>query len=461
VTTEPAARFRLPHPLVLLLFAVGVAALLTWLLPAGEFDRRDDSATGRRVVVAGTYHAVARAPVGPFAAIVAIPRGIEEAADVIALILLAGGAWVVVERLGTLGRLVSALVGRLRNRGLVAIPILSVFFATMGALENMQEEIIPLIPVLLVLGAGLGIDAVSVVAMSAGAAMIGSAFGPSNPFQGGIALKLAQLPVTTAGALRLTMLVVAVALWIAWTMRHAARMRSMSPASTGATLGMPAVSPGAATATPLAAKDILILLLVSAPVVAYIYGSLKLDWGFNELSACFFIAGIAAGLWGGLGVQGTTNAYLDGMQSMLPAAVLVGVARSLSLVLSDGHVIDTILQSLATPLGHASPGAAVLLMIPAQSLVHVFVPSVSGQAVLTMPVFVPLSDLLHFPRVATVVAYQMGAGLTEMLTPTNGALMAVLLAAGVPFQRWLKFALAGAAIVLCVGIAGIIVLLRG
>jgi uncharacterized ion transporter superfamily protein YfcC len=436
-----APRFRLPHPLVLLLFAVGVAALLTWLLPAGEFDRRDDPVTGRRVVVAGTYHAVARAPVGPFAAIVAIPRGIEEAADVIALILLAGGAWVVVERLGTLGRLVSALVGRLRNRGLV--------------------EIIPLIPVLLVLGAGLGIDAVSVVAMSAGAAMIGSAFGPSNPFQGGIALKLAQLPVTTAGALRLTMLVVAVALWIAWTMRHAARMRSLSSAGAGATLGMPAVSPGAATATPLAAKDILILLLVSAPVVAYIYGSLKLDWGFNELSACFFIAGIAAGLWGGLGVQGTTNAYLDGMQSMLPAAVLVGVARSLSLVLSDGHVIDTILQSLATPLGHASPAAAVLLMIPAQSLVHVFVPSVSGQAVLTMPVFVPLSDLLHFPRVATVVAYQMGAGLTEMLTPTNGALMAVLLAAGVPFQRWLKFALAGAAIVLCVGIAGIIVLLRG
>ena len=450
---------RLPHPLVLLIAAVGVAALLTWILPAGEYDRRDDPATGRRVVVAGTYHSVARAPVGPFAALVAIPRGIAEAADVIALILLAGGAWVVVDKLGTLGRLVSALVARLRNRGLIAIPILAVFFATMGALENMQEEIIPLVPVLLVLGAGLGIDAVSVVAMSAGAAMIGSAFGPSNPFQAGIALKLAQVPVTTAGALRLALFVVAVALWIAWTMHHAARMRRTTLPSESRPLGLsePATEP--AVRTPLAVKDVLILLLVSAPVVAYIYGSLRLGWGFNELSASFLIAGVAAGLWGGLGLQGTTTAYLEGMQSMLPAAVLVGVARSLSLVLSDGHVIDTILQSLATPLGHASPAAAALLMIPAQSLVHVFVPSVSGQAVLTMPVFVPLSDLLHLPRVATVLAYEMGAGLTEMLTPTNGALMAVLLAAGVPFQRWFKFAIAGAAIVVCVGIAGIVVLL--
>jgi uncharacterized ion transporter superfamily protein YfcC len=457
--TVDRPRFRLPHPLVLLLVAVAVAASLTWLLPAGEYERREDPATQRNIVVAGTYHSVARAPVGPFAAVVAIPRGIIEAADVIALILLAGGAWVVVERLGTLGRLVSALVGRLHQRGLFAIPIIAVFFATMGALENMQEEIIPLIPVLLVLGQGLGIDALSVVAMSAGAAMIGSAFGPSNPFQAGIALKLAQLPVTTAGAIRVAMLVVATTLWIAWTMRHAARMRRLAPA-------VPDDAPSGAVAqardvarAQLATKDVLILLLVAAPVVAYVFGSLKSGWGFNELSACFLVAGIAAGLWGGLGVQGTTNAYLDGMQSMLPAAVLVGVSRSISLVLSDGHIIDTILQALARPLEHASPATAALLMIPAQSLIHVVVPSVSGQAVLTMPVFVPLGDLLHLSRIATVLAYAMGAGLTELLSPTNGALMAVLLAAGVPFQRWLRFALAGVAIVLLVGIAGILLLL--
>ena len=440
-------RFRLPHPLVLLLIAVGVAALLTWILPAGEYERRDDPATHRNVVVAGTYHTVPRAPVGAFAAVVSIPRGIAEAADVIALILLAGGAWVVVDRIGALGRLVDALVGRLRNRGLVAIPIIAVFFAAMGALENMQEEIIPLVPVLLVLGTGLGIDAVSVVAMSAGAAMVGSAFGPSNPFQAGIAMKLAQLPVATAGALRLAMFIVAIALWIAWTMRHAAKMRTTMP------------SVVRADRTPVSGRDIVVLLLVSAPVVVYVYGSLELGWGFNELSASFLIAGVLAGLIGGLGVAGTTAAYIEGMQSVVSAGVLIGVARSISLVLSDGHVIDTILQWLVATLGSASSTGAVLLMIPAHSLIHVFVPSVSGQAVLTMPVFVPLADLLHLPRLAAVVAYQMGAGLTELLTPTNGAMMAVLLAAGVPYQRWLRFALVGVAITVGVGIAGIVVII--
>jgi uncharacterized ion transporter superfamily protein YfcC len=423
-----------------------VAAALTWILPAGEYTRREDAATHRSVVVAGTYHRVTAAPVGPFAAVVAVPRGFVEAADVIAVVLFVGGAWVVIDRLGTLGRLVGALVGVFRTRGLVAIPVIALFFGIMGALENMQEEIIPLIPVLLVLGRGLGIDAVSVVAMSAGAAMIGSAFGPTNPFQAGIAMKLAQLPAASGGLLRLAMFIAGLALWIGWTLRYAARTRTVALADTRDS------APGAG----LSAKDAAILVLIISPMAAYVYGSIALGWGFNELSGGFFIAGAVAGLWGGLGLEGTTLAYLDGMQGLLPAAVLVGVARSISLVLADGHVIDTILQGLAMPLGHASAAIAAVLMIAAQAIIHVFVPSVSGQAVLTMPVFVPLSDLLGISRQATVIAYQMGAGLTELLTPTNGALMAVLLAAGVPYQRWVRFALGGVALALGIGIAGMI-----
>src|SRR4051812_2925884 len=139
-----AGRVRLPHPIILLGGAVLVAALLTWILPAGQYDRRDDPATGRRVVVAGTYHAVERAPVGPFTAAVSIPRGLLAAGDVVFLVLLVGGAWVVVDKLGTLPAIVGWLVARFENRGLWVIPIVAVFFGTMGALENMLEEIIPL-----------------------------------------------------------------------------------------------------------------------------------------------------------------------------------------------------------------------------------------------------------------------------------------------------------------------------
>jgi uncharacterized ion transporter superfamily protein YfcC len=453
---------KLPHPVILLVAGVAVCAALTWILPAGEYDRRDDPATGRSVVVAGTYHRVDPAPVGPFAAVVAIPRGFVEAADVIGVVLFVGAAWIVVDRIGTLGRLIAALVTSFGSNGLLAIPVISLFFATMGALENMQEEIIPLVPALLLLGRGLGVDAVSVIAMSTGAAAIGSAFGPTNPFQAGIAMKLAQLPPMSAAPLRWATFAAALALWVAWTMWHATRTRVSGQGSGIRDRGSRTYEPASALVIPdpgspiPTARDVVIFLIAVAPIAAYVYGSVALGWGFNELSGGFLVAGCAAGLLGGLGVAGTTAAYLEGMQAMLPAAMLIGVARTLSLVLTDGHVTDTILNGLATPLSRAPAAFASLLMIPFHSIVHVAVPSVSGQAVLTMPILVPLSDLLGISRQVTVLAYQTGAGLTELLTPTNGGLMAVLLAAGVPFGRWIRFAIVGVLLALIVGVVAII-----
>ena len=256
-------------------------------------------------------------------------------------------------------------------------------------------------------------------------------------------MKLAQLPPDSHAALRWTLCAAASALWIAWTMYRAITTRTAPSAAPG----------GGHSASP---RDGLILLIAILPIAAYVYGASALGWGFNELSGGFVVAGCAAGLLGGLGAKGTTTAYLEGMQAMVPAALLVGVARSLSLVLADGHVIDTILSRLAAPLSAAPTMAAALLMVPMHAIVHIGVPSVSGQAVLTMPIMVPLSDVLGIPREATVLAYQSGAGLTEMLTPTNGALMAVLLAAGVPFHAWIRFALGGVLLALAVGVAGLI-----
>jgi uncharacterized ion transporter superfamily protein YfcC len=439
-------KVRLPHPLLLLLAGVIIAAALTWVIPAGEFDRRDDEATGRRVVVAGTYHRVEPSPVGPFAAFVAVPQGFVEAAEVVAAILFVGGAWVVVDRLGTLSRLVEALAAAFRRRSMLAVPVVSLFFAVMGALENMQEEIIPLVPVLLLLGRRVGVDAVVVVAMSAGAAMIGSAFGPTNPFQAGIAMKLAELAPLSGGAVRLATLVVGVAVWVGWTMRYARRNASDVPA------------PGDTPKGGRRGRDIAIFLLMLSPMAAYVYGAMALGWGFNELTAGFFLAGIVAGIAGGLGLEGTMEALLEGMKGLVPAAVMVGVARSISVVLAEGRIIDTILGGLSAPLAQTSATTAGLLMIPFHAIIHVVVPSVSGHAVLAMPLLVPLSDLLGVSRQVTVMAYQVGAGLTEVLTPTNGALMAVLLAAGVSFQRWATFAVGGVILAGIVGIAGMLVI---
>jgi uncharacterized ion transporter superfamily protein YfcC len=285
--------------------------------------------------------------------------------------------------------------------------------------------------------------------MSAGAAMIGSAFGPTNPFQSGLAMRLAELPVMSAAPIRWTICIAAVALWIGWTMWYCARTRRPTAE----------IGPAQGSLEPATAKDFVILTVAVAPIAAYVYGSIFRGWGFNELSAGFLVAGCVAGLLGGLRVAGTTAAYLQGMQGMLPAAFLVGLARALSVVLGDGHVIDTVLHGLAAPLATSSATVATLLMIPLHAVIHVLVPSVTGQAVLTMPILVPLSDLLGLSRHVTVLAYQTGGGLTELLTPTNGSLMAILVAANVPFGQWLKFAWFGTLAAALAGVAGILVFL--
>ncbi|MCI0433352.1 MAG: hypothetical protein L0271_06865, partial [Gemmatimonadetes bacterium] len=241
-------KLRFPHPLTLLVACILLAAVLTYIIPAGEFDRRDDPVTGRSVVVGGTFHRVPANPLGPLATVLSIPKGIADAVQVIAAVFLVGGAFVVVDRTGVLRVAVNGLVRKLGRNEALAIPIVCVAFATGGALENMQEEIIGLVPVLLLLTRRLGYDAVTAVAMSLGAAAIGSAFSPVNPFQVGIAQQVAQVPLFSGAAFRMAVLIPALGLWIAGTMRHAQRSRAgrgVAEAQTRAEIATETIEPPA------------------------------------------------------------------------------------------------------------------------------------------------------------------------------------------------------------------------
>jgi uncharacterized ion transporter superfamily protein YfcC len=180
---------------------------------------------------------------------------------------------------------------------------------------------------------------------------------------------------------------------------------------------------------------------VGAAFAVVVYGLVRLDWGFNELSAVFFVMGVAAGLVAGFGWSGTAEAFVSGFRSMAGAALVVGFARAIYVALDQGRVLDTVVHALFTPLEQLPLAVSAVGMMVAHTLIHVPVPSVSGQAVLTIPILVPLSDLLQLSRQVTVLAYQYGAGLCDIVTPTNGALMAILAAAGVPFDHWLRFTL--------------------
>lgn len=436
---------RFPHVLTLLTGCILLAAALSYVLPAGRYDRQEDEATGRDVVVAGTFHEVEQNPVGPFQMFVAIPLGMADAASVIFLVFLIGGAFTVVDETGALRRSIGWLVRKLDGRELLVIPVIAVIFATGGVLENMQEEIIPLIPVLLILTRRVGFDALTAVSMSAGAAFVGSAFSPINPFQVGIAQKLAELPLLSGGAFRMVFLVIALGIWIWGTMRHAARTRT---------------EPDTADfdrAEPIGARNGVIMGLVLATFAVLTFGLLRLDWDFDQMSALFLIMGILAGLIGGLRVTGTAEAFVKGFKSMAFAALLIGFARAIYVVLDQGVIIDTIVHGLFTPIANLPVALSAIGMMVVHTAVHIPVPSVSGHAVLTMPVLVPLSDLLGMSRQVTVLAYQYGAGLCDLLTPTNGALMAILATGGVRYEQWVKFAVPLYLLVAVVGMVGIVV----
>jgi len=438
---RPPVTFKLPHPFVLLLSGVAVAVVLTWIVPAGRYQRHIDAATKREVVVPGTYARVPATPVGPMAAIMTVPRGIVAGADVILTVLFVGGAFALLDATGALARLVGSLIGWTRQPQLVVV-IVSLSFATLGALENMHEEIIALVPVLLVLSRGLGFGAITALAMSVGAAVVGAAFGPTNPFQTGIALRFAGMPGLSLPALRFGLLAAAVAVWIMWTLAMTSR-DDVRPETTVA-------------ADKATARDVVLFATVLIPFVPYVIGVLRYDWGFNELSALFLVAGFTVGLVARRSLSDTAIGFLKGMEGMLAAGLFIGVARGISIALADGQVLDTILYALAAPLAHVPGVVAVTLMVPIHVLLSVPVPSVSGHAVLTMPIMAPLADLVGRSRDAAVIAYQTGAGLTDMITPTNGALLAMLLSARVTYDRWLRFAVPGVLLVALVGFAGIL-----
>jgi len=436
---------RFPHPLTLLTLCVLAAAIATHILPSGEFDRRTDPATGRTVVVAGTFHRVAPQPVGPFAALVTIPKGIADAVSVVALVFLVGGAFTVVDKTGALRQGVGWLVQRLQSREALVIPSVSRTFAAGGALENMGEEIIALVPVLLLVTRQLGFDAITAAAISIGAAAVGAAFSPINPFQAQIAQKLAGLPLLSGAAFRTVVMALALAVWIWGTWRHAVRTRR------------PPEACDQQAHVHLDGRGVTVLVLVLLTFIVFLYGVLQLGWDFDQMSALFFAMGILAGLAGGLGVGGTAHAFVAGFADMAYAAILVGFARAIFVVLDHGRIIDTVVYGLTVPLQTLPVIVSAIGMEAVHAALHGPVPSVSGQAVLTMPVLVPMSDLIGLSRQVTVLAYQYGAGLTELVTPTNGALMAVTAAMSVRYDDWLEFVVPLYAALLALGALAMIV----
>ena len=356
----------------------------------------------------------------------AFVRGIIGRADVIVLILLLGGCFYVIEKTGALSQGLGKLVELLKGKEVLGLIIVSVIFTAAGATIGMQEELIAMMPILLVFGASLGYNKFTTIYMSYGFAVLGSSFSPSNPFAVVLAQKEAGLTLLSGSEFRLIVFLVVFIIWILYLINYSSknRVEKIEMSSHNKSISV-------------RSKIILFLLCLTFGIV--IYGLLKLDWGFNEISASFFVLGIISGLIGKLGVNETGEAYISGFKEMVFAAMLIGFANSISLILKEGMIIDSIVNVLFGPLQYLPASLSAVLMMVSHSVLHFPIPSYSGQAVMTMPILLPLSDLIGLSRQTCVLAYQYGAVMADIFVPTNGALMAILAISGISYNKWVKF----------------------
>lgn len=419
-------KFSFPHPMVILLGFIVLAALGVYLIPSGEFDRIIDPLSGREVVVPGSFHAIEDVTPSLKDILLAIPEGIIAGADILVLILFIGGAFYIVEKTGALQLGIENLFFRFKSSKFILIYLLGVVFAFGGAAVSMQEEIIPMVPILILLATKLNYDLRSIIAITFGSSMIGAAFSPFNPFVGLLAQNIGEVIPFSGFGFRSTALGLILFSWITF---HLIQGKKSNPSSQDVQF----------KPSSLTLRDISILFLAFGGFGLMAFGIIQWDWSYTEMSALFFVIGMACGIIAGKGLNGTARLYVSGFGEMIFAGVIVGLARSIYLILEKGAIIDSIIQGLFSPLENLPNALAITGMFISQALIHIPVPSTSGQAVLTIPLAAPLTELLGISRQVAVLAYQLPAALMDMLSPTNGGMMAIIAAGGLSYKDWISY----------------------
>ena len=432
------AWLRIPHTLVLMVIMMAAALAMTWILPAGSFEMRPNEA-GRMMVVPGTYEVVEEAPVlAPWHLLSVVPRAMASAADVIFFVFLIGGVLGVVRSTGAIDAAIGGMLQHFRER-LALLVLASMFvFGTFSAAFGMAAEYIAFVGILVALCAALRLDSMTAVGMMVVGYGVGYGVSFMNPFTVMVAQDIAELQPLSGWWYRLLIAGPIFAIGFHHVYSYAKKVRADPSRSLVA--GIPsAVAPPPEDYPPMNWPRRLVLLALGATVVGLVLGVTLQGWWLTELAAVFLGLAVAAIVFTRLRLDDAAESFIAGAAQLTATALLVGFARSISLILEDGMVLHTIVNSLAMPLEQVRAEFSAVGMLLLQSLLNLFVPSGSGQAFATMPIMAPIGDLVGVSRQVTVLAYQFGDGFSNMIVPTNAVLMGILGLAGIPYDRWFRF----------------------
>lgn len=448
---------RMPHVFVLLLSVVFLSALLSYIIPSGQFTREEKVVGGMKktLVIPGTFNEISKhyslkgivldveiegksTPVSLMGFLTAVPKGMEEAADIIFFIFIIGGVFGILQRTGTIIAFLQKLLKVFGNNPNLLIIILMITIGIAASTLGMGEELLPLIPLFLIISKKLGYDRIMGVAIVWLAAEIGFAAATTNPYTVQIAQNLAQVPLNSGIIFRIIFFAVTMSIGIWYLLSYGKKVKNDMKNS--------AMPDDNFNIDDLTFEEIhftkrhLIIIITGILLFAFIiYSVQNYGWWINEMSGAFLFLGILCVVISGMSLKTATTSFIKGMEEMVVAALVVGFARGVQVVLQDGQILDTIINSAANNLQDLPKFVGAGGMLIFQTTLNFFIPSGSGQAAVTMPLMAPLADLIGITRQTAVFAFTCGDGFSNMVIPTSGILMAVLSLAKIPFTNWLKF----------------------
>jgi len=427
--------------LVLIFSIVVIAQLLTYLVPQGRFDREPVPDSSKTMVVAGSYERLSEAEqttLWPWHCLMAIPKGLEAAMDIVFLVFLVGGVIKILRATGAIDAALHAAVHRLGAKPWILIAGCLTMFSLGAFTIGMGEEYVPLIPILVTMSLAMKMDAIVAMGMVWVPYGIGWASAAFNPFGVVIAKNIAGVPLESGTGFRFLMLGVFLLIGFQHVYAYARRIRKDPSKSLVAHVDYSTGFEPPADIKMNGART-LVLLVFAAGVVGFVFGAKYDGWYINELNAVFLGIGIIAAALVRMAPSETSKNFIEGAAEMTSAALLIGVARAIQVVLDDGQIADTVIHAIASMLDGASADVAAIGMLCVQTVCNFFIPSGSGQAYVTMPIMSPLAELTQVPQETAVLAYQFGDGFTNMVVPTSALVMGTLALGKIPYGSWVKF----------------------
>lgn len=434
--------FKLPHVYVLLLIVMLFVLLLTYIVPSGEYARIADPETGRSLLDPSSFTIIEKTYLGIMDFFTAIHQGAAGSVDVIFMVLFIAATVNLVEETGAINAGVHAVVRKLHGKDTLLIVMLTCLFSFLGAI-GLAEGASPLLVLAVTLSVALGYDR----ATGAGAAILGLCVGftsgPISAFTTGIGQTIVGLPLYSGIGYRLFILVVCTIVAAVYAVSYAKKIKKNPEKSVSREYRESRTNAltkeGEQEAMKLTWQRKLILAAMLITFGFQLVGSLKFGWALKEFSALYIMLALFSGLIYGMKPSELAVQFAVGAGKILPAALTIGIAGGVMVLMQNGKILDTAIYGLANLLDGKSPVIVLILVYLAVVIFNFFVTSGSGKAVMLIPLLGPLGQLVNINQQVMIVGYQLGDGFTNYLFPTSGGLMASLAFAGLTYEEWFKY----------------------